>query len=325
MPIYATDILLKTAIEAGIADMRKNRYVLEDCLAGMVTDPISSPEFGWKEVAAAMRWFDASDIKVLQNFRIDSPIFPCISISPISTAEALESAVLADEGSDTTINPRRVTGVNFPIKNPLQVTNRFTPESYDPATGTVTMPCGFSTDVVSVGQYYVAPKSDMGYPITEIIDASTFTIEPGVQDDFTQGYVAPMSSMWHQHSGITFLNEEYQIGVHVTSDPVQAMWLSQILFYTLLRIKEALFEARGFELTTMSAGPIIREEGIKSDFIYSRNVTFRGKMPATFVKFVAPPFEKTECGILIDEAPASPSAYTEQAANQGWKPIGDQT
>ena len=323
MPVYATDIILKTAIEAGIADLRKNRYILEDCFMGLADDALSAPEFGWKEVASAIRWFDAADIRVIQNFRIDTPVFPSISISAMSSTEALESAMLADEASDTKIRATKVTGVRGPHKNPVRITKNFTPVAYDSVTGIVTLPPGITTEIVSVGQYYISTKNAMAYPIMEIVGADSFAIEAGHAADFFDSYIAPTSIMWQQHSGITFLNEEYQIGAHVTSDPVHAVWLFQVLFYTLLRVKESLIEGRGFELSTMSAGPIIREEGIKSDFIFTRNVTLRGKMPATFVKFVAPPIEKVSGGLLIADAPATPPSSQEQVLGQGWKPGGD--
>jgi hypothetical protein len=325
MPVYATDIILKTAIEAGIADLRANKWILEECLSGLAMDSISRTEYGWKEVVAATKWFDGNDIKVIENYRmnLDSPRFPCITVTHMSSTENMSRVMNADDGSDTEINPRNITGSGLYAKNPVRITPQFTPVNYDAVTGYMTLPDNVTTVNLAEGQALVSSKTGSGYEIFSISGLNEINIGSEVVEDFTDCYVAPRFTLWNLHSGVSFIDEDFQIGIHVQSDPIQARWLSQIIWYVLFRVKEAFLEGRGFELTTMNMGPISIEEGLPGDRVFTRNINFRGTMPITFIKYAAPKLEKVVGGIDLVGVPATPAAYVEQALAQGWKPDSD--
>ena len=153
MGIIATDILLKSFLEAAIADLRANSWILEDVFSGLASDPMAAPEAGWKEVQAAMEWFQKTDIPVLLQHRIgDAPKIPCFSISYQPSREMAERASLGDEGfvEDYAMDrpDRGVIAVQ-------KITRNFTPNSYDKTTGLVVMPDSVNTDTMSTGNYVV--------------------------------------------------------------------------------------------------------------------------------------------------------------------------
>ncbi len=306
MAILASDIIIKTMLEAAINDLRANNWILEDIFSGLAADALASPEAGWKEVKTAIDWFLKTDIPVILQHRIaDRPRIPCISIAYMPSREMEERASLADDGliEDYTINkPGRGTSM------PLRVTKPFTPNSYDSITGKVTMPKTVSTELMGVGQYLISSKSSKTYQIIAITGKYGFSIAPGVVDDFSDCYIVPKSSVWNVHRELTFMAESYSIGCHTQNDPATTIWLWQIVVYSILRYKEAFLEGRCFELSGFDSSALERNAEFSTENVFSKYINIRGQVQADWIKFIAPKFESVAAtmGIINPDGTTSP-------------------
>ena len=298
MAIIATDILIKSMLEAAIADYRANSWIVEDVFSGLASDPLAAPEAGWKEVKTAMNWFQRTDIPVLLQHRIgDAPKIPCISIAYQPSREMQERASLGDDG----IVEDYTSHGNGEIIAVQKITRNFTPSEYDKSEGLFTMPKGVSTEVMSSGNYVVA-KSGKAYEITRIVGTKQFNVAPGTIDDFTDCYIAPKSTVWNVHREITFLSESYQIGCHTQNDPSTTIWLWQLVFYSFLRYKEAFLEGRGFELSGLQSSALERNQQFEAENVFSKYITISGQTCGTWIKFIAPKLESVTGGIKILDA-----------------------
>lgn len=299
MAIIATDLIIKSMLEAALADYRANHWVLEDVFAGLADDPMAAPESGWKEVKAAIDWFLKTDIPVVTQHRIaDAPKIPCISIAYKPSREMQERASLADDGIiedyDVSKPGRGTTAI-------IKITNNFTPDAYDRMTGEITMPKGFNTDLMSVGNYLIA-KNGNAYQIKSIAGGDKFSIEPNIADDFTDCYVSPKTSIWNAHRELTFIEESYSIGCHTQNDPATTIWLWQLVFYAFLRYKEAFLEGRGYELSSLSSSELMRNPEFQAENVFSKYIDISGQTQACWIKFIAPKFESVKGHIKIADS-----------------------
>lgn len=299
MAIIATDILIKSMLEAAINDYRANSWILEDVFSGLAADPLAAPEAGWKEVQAAINWFQKTNIPILLQHRIgDAPRIPCISIAYQPSREMQERASLGDDGVIEDYYPGNGRGATALQK----ITKDFTPKEYDRATGQFIMPKGLDTNSMSPGNYVIA-KSGKAYQILSITGSNQFKITPGTVDDFTDCYIAPKTTVWNVHREFTFISESYSIGCHTQNDPVTTVWLWQLVFYSFLRYKEAFLEGRGFELSGLTSSALERNSQFEAENVFSKYITISGQTCGSWIKFIAPRFESIKTMIEIGDAP----------------------
>lgn len=301
MAILATDILVKSMIEMAFADMRRNRWILEDVFSGLLNDPLTEDEYGAKEMAAAVDWFISNDVPVLLQHRVsDAPSLPCVTISYAEGEEDM---------SRTSLGDRRVTREIDPVDfvQPHHLTKNFNAKSYDVETGLFVIPKGIDTSSVRVGQFIFSPKVGKAYVIKEVIDSHTIRLAVKIKDAFQNVYVRTRFSLWNVESEITFFKESYTIGCYSQGSSATAYWLWQIVAYCLLRYKESYLERRGFELTSLSFGPLTASDpDVPGDKTFTRRIRLSGVVPATWVKYAAPKLEVIKAKILIADGPAAP-------------------
>lgn len=317
MAILQTDILIRTMIEAGINDLRKNPWVLDDVFGGLAQDPLSKVEYGYKEVKAAKDWFLQCNIAVYLPFRVDNPVTPCVSIMEKPKSERADRASLSDDGSIEDYEPRRATS------QPQYVIPPFNPAGYDPSEGIVTLPEGTTTDLLAPGLFLVSKKTGKAYVIKKILGSQDFSISEGVSDDFDEAYIVPPTALWNLHRENAYLSESYDVGCHASGDPVTTMWLRQLIMYIMFRYREAYLEARGWEISSLSAGPIAPNPVFAGDKVYSCVVSLEGTVEANWIKFIAPKLYQAKGEILIADGPKTPKAYETQVKDQGWRMAAD--
>ncbi|MGH7240775.1 MAG: hypothetical protein ACREGB_00585 [Candidatus Saccharimonadales bacterium] len=304
-------------LEAAIVDMRKNTWLLPDVFAGLADDPLSKSENGWKEVDKAIKWFMSNEIPVFLQHRIDTPVFPCLSVVLTNSPEDEARASLGDEGMVEEIDPAEIA------VTPQRIYQPFTPAQYDPSTGYVTFPAPLDTSLIVAGQFLVSQRSGKAYAISKRIDGQVFQIKAGTKDDFTDATIVPAVALWNVHRELSFLNEAYSIGIHAASDPVQAIWLRQLTIYIMMRYKEAFLEGRGYELSTIHTGPIDLNKSFHPERVFSCFMTLTGQVQMDWIKFVAPKLQAVSGGIRIIDGPKTPAAYQKEVASQIWSMEGD--
>lgn len=318
MPVLSPDILLKTAIEVALADMRARPYLVEDCFSGLADDPMSKSEYGWREVARARDWFVNNNILVTLAFRIDKPVTPSINIVDQGAQEMVgERTALGDDRSTVeTISPKGIR------KTPQYVVPPHTPAAYDPVSGLVTLPKPYTTQNMAAGQFLVTPDGK-AYEVRKLAGKSAYYIAPTPSLQLTGCWVAPSYSVWNLQREQTFMRHTYLLECVASSDSVQAEWLGAVVLYALQRYKEAFLEARGFELSSVVAHPLMSEGKYGADNVFSKNITLTGQAELSWIKFIAPRFEKTGEGILIMDGPRTPPGYQEQVDEQAWRMEAD--
>jgi len=317
MSVLATDVLIKTMIEASFADLRKNSWLLDDVFSGLAQDSLAKTDYGYKEVTMAKQWFLENQIDVYLSHRIDTPRFPSITIVQTSSREMTERASLSDDGLIEDFEPGAVT------KRVEKIYEEFTPSAYNDKDGTVTLPSTITTVNVIVGQFLVSKKSGKAYVITAVADDKSFTINSGMKDDFTDAYIVPPTSIWNVHRELSFLDESFAIGLHAQSDLNQAIWLRQLMTYVFLRYKESYLEKRGFELSTFSVGSIDENPHFQAEKIYSCPLTVSGQVEVQWIKFVAPKLQAAYGQIRIADGPATPVQYGDEIDKASWKMEND--
>lgn len=301
MAILASDILIKSMLEAAFADLRRNQWILEDVFSGLLTDPLSKNEYGTKEMNTAVEWFLRNEIPILLQHRVaDAPSVPCVTISYAPGEE---------DQSRTSLGDQRVTREIMPDRfiQPHHLTRNFNAKSYDVETGVLVLPDHIDGSVLRIGQYIFSPKTGRAFEIKKVISAKSVQLVPKILDKFQDVYVRTRFSLWNVESEITFFRESYTIGCYSQGSSATAYWLWQIVTYSLLRYKEAYLEARGFDLSSLSFGPLTEADPqVPGDRVYTRSIRLTGVVPATWIKYAAPKLEVIKSKILIADGPAAP-------------------
>lgn len=306
MARISTDLLIKSAIDSGIADLRKNKYLLTDIFPVMVTenDPLLA-QYQGTDYRNAYQWFSETDIKTVLYLRRDLPSFPCISIALVSSQEDTSK----DSLGDVNVFPMGDIDPQSVQRPPTKVYRNFTPTSYNPSTGTITMPSNLNTYQLAPELHMLVEKnSGRGFTIQRVIDFQNFQILPNQTLDITDVYIAPVSDTWNAHYGRSRFNDSYEIGVHGNSQPTEAIWLSQIVEYILLKYKAKLFEQRGLILSTFSEGNVSRNENYLADTVYSRYFSVNFQSETTWIESIAPKIAKVNGGVYIIDDKATPQS-----------------
>lgn len=290
-----TDLLIKSALEFAIRDLRKNTWVLDDIFGALALDPLIMDEYGHKEVKTAKEWFLNQDIPVLLQHRIaDDPPIPCISIAYMPSSEMGDRTSLADAQIVTDDFNPETAGI-------LQrrIIDKFTPKSYVKSTGILTFPVKVDLSSVAVGQYVVSSVSGRAYEIKGFRPKNSLLLAENINDDFTDAYVSPIYPTWNLHKELTFISEKYSIGCHTNGSASSTIWLWQIVFYSLLRYKEAFLDDRGFELSNLTSSALEKDSQFQGDNIFSKYIEISGQVQADWIKFIAPRLEKVTAQVAV--------------------------
>lgn len=315
MGVISADFLIKTAIEAGLADLRANPWLLKDVFSELADDRISQTDYGHKEVDRAIDWFISNEIPVYLQHRIDQPTFPSIVIVDTGSREMTnERTSIGDDGHTEDFDVTQIE------PTPQVMYPKFTPKSYDPSTGIVTFPDGTTTNIMVVGQILVSQRTGNQYPILKVLGPNTFSINKNTVDDFTDCYILPPTVLWNQQIENTRFSHNFTLFAASVSNSVHANWLWQALMYILLRYKEAYLEGRKFELSTFQSGPLTLDETFKPEMIYYRQVNLSGETTVSWIKYIAPKFQSVTAAFKILEGPATPPlVFEEQVEDQAWR------
>lgn len=282
--VFQPDVIIRSGIEAALADMRANPWLLEYVFASLPQDSLTWKEYGEKSVQAAKTWFLNTHIPIKIVPVLNELEVPCITISLTSSTEAVSETSLGDVNYQSTETSDR----SWP-----SLTGPFTPKSYFPSTGIITLketPVDFSTgNTISIAQgMSIIDTVGRSHEILEVYDNVSFRISQGTVADFRNSVFKPHRPAWMTHLESSPFNETYRIGVHVGGEPVLLTWLHSIVVFCLLRYKEALFEARGFERSTIQSSDFAREQQLETELVFTRYINMSGYVRHYWPKTVAP-------------------------------------
>jgi len=274
--IFQSDIIIRTAIKAALDDLRANPWLLDYVFISLPQDPLTFLQYGDGEIDRAKKWFATTDIPVIITPRIDAARMPCISIALEESSETSE-ATLADVNYETTIDLDQSTNLAGP----------FTPTGYNYKTGKVLVrKTDLAGIVLAPGMLLVDIKGTT-YPIIDVYNdvsgtdnqpggISSFDITPNTVFNMNNVTLQGAPPMYKLPLESTIMKETYSIGCHVNTDFTQLIYLHSILVFALLRYKQRLFEARGFERSTISSSAPQVDASYESELVYERFISLSG-------------------------------------------------
>jgi hypothetical protein len=235
--IFQADVIIRTALIAGIKELRANPWLLDYVFASLPADDLTSKEYGDREVQNAKKWILRTEIPIFMKTRLDITQIPAITIELLSSSE--DQATLGD----VHYQPSETTEGNWPtLAGPFGVTK------YTPADGVVTIPQSIADDLIVVEGMNLVDRAGVSHPIIETSSERTqFKIAKNLQSDFSNAYIKSESPVNVTTLESVVHREVYRIGCHVQSEDTYLSYLWSVVVFVLNRGKQRLFEARGFE------------------------------------------------------------------------------
>lgn len=281
--IHQSDVILRTAIQVGLDDIRQNPSLLDYVFSSLPRDPLTYKEYGVQQVDSAKEWFLSQDIPVFMNTRVDENKIPCITIATQSSSEG--NATLGDVNYEVT---EEVYGNDKIVYYDLNL------KSYNPSTGICTLPPDAEVELFAGEKLMTLTSST--YEILDVIDPWTFQIATGIVESIAQVKVISAQKSVVTLESLEF-RETFEIGCHVHSEPIYLTYLWSVLIFILLRYKEELIEGRGLERTTVSASGVVLNTSFPiQQPVFTRMTTVTGFVRQYWPKFIRNPIEGVTAG-----------------------------
>jgi hypothetical protein len=273
--VFQGDLIIRSALVEGIADLRRHPELIKFIFASLAQDELTKAVYGQKEIDQAAKWFRATDFPVFMSTRLDKPKFPCVSISLVESSEADNTL------SDTHYQPQEDNADEWPA-----LTNRFSPTSYTSSTGVMVIPDAVTAELILATGMVVIDDFGVSHIIQDVYDRSTIVLPIGTVASFTHAVIkgAPPSRIITLES--CTMTESYQIGCHVQGEAVYLTYLHSIISFILLRYRETLLEARGFECSSINSADFRRNDYFESENVFSRHIVLKGKVRQTWPKLI---------------------------------------
>ncbi|HMG15264.1 MAG TPA: hypothetical protein VK590_07460 [Saprospiraceae bacterium] len=280
MSISQSDLVLIKALTEGLAYLRRNPWQL-DYVFQDVTASNLNVEFGREEIQRAKKWFLKTEIPVFGVYRLDKPIYPCITVSVLSSNESEAHAALGEIDpmvfpEDETVNKQDLVSVPDMIEGP------FSP-SYDITTGIVTIPDEFSTELIFVNQGLYSQTSNTTYQIQAILSDKTFLIDKGIRDNLTNSFITPAYNVLKVMRHIANFKEQYEINCCIKGTPGELYWLHAITTYVLLQRRQYLLEKYNIGLSNLSSGEMVLDEAQSPENFFQRRIIMTGMAEVRWV------------------------------------------
>lgn len=279
--IFQGDAIIKTMIDLGIDDIRKNPWLIDHILEDFTLSSYLKEKYGQKQVDACKEWFRNNQIDVYMRPRDDRDRTPFVSVTMGSSNEKSEMRTQGDLSPFKKILFPNVIGKPIPY-----VIKPFIPTSYDEVTGALGVPSTVDLKLVAANMILVNPANGTGY-IIQRVTADILYIGSNQVVDATEMGVVPHFQYYEARVEHSFFEEMYSIECHAHGDIQTVMWLWSIVTYSLLRYRQSLLEGNGFAESTISSGP----PGLNPDWsteggekVYSRSINLSGQVQNTWIK-----------------------------------------
>ena len=280
MALFQGDVVIKTAIELAIEDIKKNNWLIDDIFSDFVDNPILKQKYGQKEIERAREFILNNKISFFMKHRIDSEEFPCITISMGNSDEDKELATLGD--NSVCVEDLDPSDIGKPIQfivKPFQVV------SYDSLTGTVEVPPNLEGfQYVGAGMVAIDPETGEGHIINARVDDAKFQIAAGTELNVNELAIVPQYQFYRARRERITNQEQYNIGCHAHGDPSTLLFLFYLVKYALLRYREGLFEYNNFQLSNLQCTDMIKNDAFQSDNVFSRFIILSGQTEEDWIK-----------------------------------------
>lgn len=293
MALFQGDVIIKTAIELAIDDIKKNTWLIDDIFSDFIDNPILKQKYGQKEINRAKEWILNNKINFYMKYRVDNMDFPAISIAMGNSNEDKDLATLADQS--VCVEELDPCMINKPI---AYIVKPFNVVSYDKTTGIVEVPAGTEGfQYVTEEMIAIDPETGNGYVINGKAGDNGFKIAPESELDVQTLAVVPKYQMYRARRERITSQETYNIGCHAHGDPSTLIFLFALTKYAMLRYREGLFEFNNFQLGTLQCTDMIKNDAFGQDNVYSRFIMLSGQAEEDWLKT---PFRVWEAADFIE-------------------------
>jgi hypothetical protein len=149
-------------------------------------------------------------------------------------------------------------------------------QSYDPVIGSLVFKLAEMGGVHLAEGMLVLDRAGRPFSILQVIDDITVLLAPGLGADFSKVLLkGPRPKFITELESLSF-RETYAVGCHASGEAIHLTYLHSILTFVLLRYKQVLLEARGFERSTLSSAEFSRNPAFESEVVYSRFINITG-------------------------------------------------
>lgn len=282
----------------GIADIRRNPWLLDYCFASLAQDDLTNKAYGEKEIDQAKRWFLRTQIPVFMSTRVDSAQLPAVTITLLESAENYQTH--ADIHSDTSER----TEDDWPA-----LAGPFQPATYLPLTSQMTLPSTVTDNLVVAIGMVILDAVGTPHAITDIqLDSNNNVVvtleDPGFTADFRNATIKGSQPQLITTIESVSMRETYSIGCHIEGPTPQLTYLHSIVVFILLRYKQSLLEARGFESSSISSSRFDRDQNTDVETAFVRYLNITGNVRQYWPKAVNPTIQSVEAQFEV-EAPNS--------------------
>lgn len=292
MSLFPGDVIIKTAIELGLEDLRKNEWIVEDIFSEFIENPLLAQKYGMKEIEAAKEFIRNNKIHIFMAHRLDKEEFPCVTIALGESNEDKSLSTLGDQSID--IEEYDPSEIGKPIP---WIIKPFEPISYDEDTGTMVIPKNDSFKYVSAGMLLVNSENGNAWTIKGKKAGNKILLAEGTEIDGNKFAIAPKYSGYRARRERIISQENYSIGCHVSGTPANLLFLFAFVKYSLLRYREGLLEHNNFQLSNIACTDMIKNQHFQTDNIYSRFIQLSGQAEESWIKT---PYRKIEAVDLYD-------------------------
>jgi hypothetical protein len=304
MSFTPSDLVLLKLFKQGMAELRANPWVLDFVFERLIEDHMDLQKtYGEKEINRAKSWFLKNNIDVRLAYNLDGVQFPCVAIELLSQSESKPHATMGDVAAPTW--DEDVDQDQY-VTKPRSLVGPFPSVNYNLTTGEVTLPDGFTNELIFTGQALYAPGSNNEYVVSSINlnTTNSFYIEEGVRDNFTGSFISPAYQTLKVRREIALFQEMYNFKLMVQGDPGYLIWLHTIVSYLILKFRKTLLEKKNIFLTTITSGPMVQESADQygGEIIYSREIHMEGTCEVTWVSDLLQKFE----GVIFTLDPDTP-------------------
>lgn len=302
------DLLLKSALDAGFADLRKYPFLLDYCFAWLPQDPITYNKNGKISVKAAKDWFLNTEINVVLSYHpFDITPFPCIAISIVSSTE----------DSNTTGDTNYDTDEQMQSTNLIAILNS-TANAYDSTTGYLTVANPDSKILTNTMLVYDLDDRTTS-PILSVNAINQVVLDTGITTSFKNIAILPATQFYNVALESARFKETYNIDMYTNTKQEDIIYMSCLTQFCLLRYRQAYLDERGFEQTSIASNAVNRVGEMDKEAVFTRSMSISGYVQQYWPKEINLVIQGLQVSLVIASNLDGPVGDTPtQLAQEPW-------
>ena len=315
MGIFQADVALHTFLKIALADMRRNKFLLQQAFEDLANDSLYKDQYGKSEQERIAALLDRQIMIYSGHRPPDTAKYPCFVIKLGSGQEDSGRESLNDYPESEQVDSNTLNGA-FP--NEKIIAEGLTPISYEESTGTITFNLDTDLDTLRVfdGHFILDTINNKKYPIILVLNKSQLLIDSVHDINLTNLKIVTKDKNYSHTKKTLWFWENHTIEAWST-DSLECIYLWNILMYALMRYKQPLLDNRGFSIGTYSYGPIQQYNPEDPNSLYFRDVSLRGRVSHSVITETRPLIGGINTGVGLCGA-TSPEQLREILSEQGW-------